>query len=160
MSFSKGRTNEFVMEPELNFMEPQVKIGPHTHLMILKPSSIHEDYTIILPKIIEPTKPQPQTNKPEKIMKKHKTKKDDNRMSVIYYKVSPNRETKLFPYKKDENITHYGHWSPEEHQKFIEGYERHGRKWAIIAEKYVKTRTTSQVTSHAQQYFRNVKFNQ
>lgn len=150
MKILKSRTDDPTHQPEFEVMEPKVQIGPQSKLYINHILNTSEQVKIVLPKI-EETK---------SVTKQNKTKKVENKMSVIYYKVSKNRETKLFPYKENENLTHYGHWSNEEHQRFIEGYQKHGRKWAVIAQNYVKTRTTSQVTSHAQQYFQKCKINQ
>jgi len=47
-----------------------------------------------------------------------------------------------------------GPWTEVEHANFIEGLKIEGRgKWRDIAEKYVKTRTRTQVASHAQKFF-------
>lgn len=45
-------------------------------------------------------------------------------------------------------------WSIEEHLRFLEGLFMEGSgRWKLIAEKYVPTRTPTQVGSHAQKYF-------
>ena len=45
-------------------------------------------------------------------------------------------------------------WSREEHQNFLVGLKEKGKgNWKDIATKFVKTRTTSQVASHAQKYY-------
>ncbi|RVW98247.1 putative transcription factor [Vitis vinifera] len=45
-------------------------------------------------------------------------------------------------------------WSREEHQNFLVGLKEKGKgNWKEIATKFVKTRTTSQVASHAQKYY-------
>lgn len=45
-------------------------------------------------------------------------------------------------------------WSPDEHQLFIEGLAKLGRgDWKGIARHFVKTRTSTQVASHAQKHF-------
>ena len=49
-------------------------------------------------------------------------------------------------------------WSREEHKRFLIGLKEKGRgNWNEIATKYVKTRTKSQVASHAQKYFLHVR---
>lgn len=50
-----------------------------------------------------------------------------------------------------------GRWSSAEHARFINGLELYGRrKWQKIAE-LVGTRTTVQVRSHAQKYFKKIR---
>ena len=45
-----------------------------------------------------------------------------------------------------------GRWTPEEHQRFVQAYETHGRDWRQIQEA-VGTRSIQQVRSHGQKYF-------
>jgi SHAQKYF class myb-like DNA-binding protein len=45
-----------------------------------------------------------------------------------------------------------GRWSRAEHRKFIEGLKLYGRNWKKISE-IIKTRTSTQVRSHAQKHF-------
>mmetsp|Transcript_22492 Transcript_22492/g.53106 ORF Transcript_22492/g.53106 Transcript_22492/m.53106 type:complete len:1283 (-) Transcript_22492:81-3929(-) len=48
-----------------------------------------------------------------------------------------------------------GHWTKAEHERFLEGIAMYGRgKWKAIAD-VVKTRTTVQVKTHGQSYFRD-----
>ncbi|OMJ66405.1 hypothetical protein SteCoe_36762 [Stentor coeruleus] len=49
----------------------------------------------------------------------------------------------------DEKI---GRWTKAEHRKFIEGLKIYGRNWKSISET-IKTRSSTQVRSHAQKYF-------
>ena len=45
-------------------------------------------------------------------------------------------------------------WSPGEHQLFIEGLAKLGRgNWKAISQHFVKTRTSTQIASHAQKHF-------
>lgn len=45
-------------------------------------------------------------------------------------------------------------WSEEEHKRFLIGLKKVGKgDWRGISKNYVKTRTPTQVASHAQKYF-------
>lgn len=46
-------------------------------------------------------------------------------------------------------------WSPEEHERMIEGLRKYKRDWAKVTE-YVGSRSAAQVRSHAQKYFDRV----
>ena len=45
-----------------------------------------------------------------------------------------------------------GRWTRAEHRKFLEGLKLYGRNWKKISE-IIKTRTSTQVRSHAQKHF-------
>jgi SHAQKYF class myb-like DNA-binding protein len=45
-----------------------------------------------------------------------------------------------------------GHWTQEEHEKFLQALELYGRDWKKIVQ-HVGSRTSNQVRSHAQKYF-------
>lgn len=47
-----------------------------------------------------------------------------------------------------------GRWSASEHDRFLRGFEIYGRKWVEV-QKIVKTRTLTQVRSHAQKVLQN-----
>lgn len=55
---------------------------------------------------------------------------------------------------KKQSKTLNGRWSKSEHERFIKGYDKFGRSWVEI-QKIVKTRTLTQVRSHAQKVFLN-----
>mmetsp|Transcript_12154 Transcript_12154/g.44353 ORF Transcript_12154/g.44353 Transcript_12154/m.44353 type:complete len:657 (+) Transcript_12154:261-2231(+) len=47
-----------------------------------------------------------------------------------------------------------GVWSDEEHRLFLQGLEKHGKGfWRAISREFVKTRSPTQVASHAQKHF-------
>ncbi|KAL4574917.1 hypothetical protein LXL04_021757 [Taraxacum kok-saghyz] len=49
-------------------------------------------------------------------------------------------------------------WTIDEHKSFLMGLEKLGKgRWRGISEKYVKSRTATQVASHAQKYFNRIK---
>jgi SHAQKYF class myb-like DNA-binding protein len=56
---------------------------------------------------------------------------------------------------RSTSATRTGRWSPEEHLLFLRGIAQHGRHWEKVA-KGVATRTTVQVRSHAQKYFKKL----
>ncbi|KAL9230116.1 hypothetical protein vseg_005506 [Gypsophila vaccaria] len=46
-------------------------------------------------------------------------------------------------------------WTEEEHKQFLMGMEKYGKgDWKTIAKEFVKTRTPTQVASHAQKHFK------
>jgi SHAQKYF class myb-like DNA-binding protein len=45
-----------------------------------------------------------------------------------------------------------GRWSKSEHDRFMKGLEKFGKDW-ISVQKFVKTRSLTQVRSHAQKVF-------
>ena len=49
-----------------------------------------------------------------------------------------------------------GRWSPQEHNKFLEGLGIFGKKWTKIAD-FIGTRTAMQVRTHAQKYFQKLE---
>ena len=51
---------------------------------------------------------------------------------------------------------HSGQWTVEEHKKFIEAINKYGNSWRKI-EAYVGTRTRTQIKSHCQKYYENIR---
>ena len=49
-----------------------------------------------------------------------------------------------------------GRWDPDEHMRFIEAINNYGNEWKEV-QKYVGTRTSNQVRSHAQKFFLKLK---
>jgi SHAQKYF class myb-like DNA-binding protein len=49
-----------------------------------------------------------------------------------------------------------GRWTEQEHQVFLEGLEKHGKQWKLIAN-MIGTRTVVQVRTHAQKYFQRME---
>lgn len=57
----------------------------------------------------------------------------------------------------DSRHINKGIWTKEEHELFLKGYNVYGNNWKKIAYEFVKTRTRSQLASHAQKYFSKCK---
>ncbi|OMJ84562.1 hypothetical protein SteCoe_14302 [Stentor coeruleus] len=51
-----------------------------------------------------------------------------------------------------ENPKKRGHWSKEEHTRFVQGIQMYGKDWKKVVE-CVGTRSSNQIRSHAQKYF-------
>jgi len=49
-----------------------------------------------------------------------------------------------------------GRWTEEEHEVFLQGLEKHGKQWKLIAS-MIGTRTVVQVRTHAQKYFQKLE---
>ncbi|XP_057730987.1 uncharacterized protein LOC130946319 isoform X2 [Arachis stenosperma] len=69
--------------------------------------------------------------------------------------VVPAAEEEVVPTAQEEAApTNTGyHWTEYEHRLFIKGYQEEGSHWKRISEYYVKTKTPSQISSHAQKHF-------
>ena len=52
---------------------------------------------------------------------------------------------------KQETEDRTGRWTQKEHMAFLEGLNLYGRNWSKVAQ-LVKTRTSTQVRSHAQKH--------
>ncbi|GFH47115.1 hypothetical protein CTEN210_03589 [Chaetoceros tenuissimus] len=52
--------------------------------------------------------------------------------------------------------TNTGEWSAEEHNRFLEGLEQHGRSWKHVAS-HVKTRTYAQVNGYGYHYLNKIE---
>ena len=59
-------------------------------------------------------------------------------------------------YKEAKSFLNEGRWSSEEHTRFIEGLVEYGKNWKDV-QKYVGTRSTAQVRSHAQKFLLKLK---
>ena len=45
-----------------------------------------------------------------------------------------------------------GRWSQKEHRLFLEGLKLYGKNWKVLSD-HIKTRSCTQVRSHAQKHF-------
>lgn len=46
-----------------------------------------------------------------------------------------------------------GRWTNSEHEEFLEGLKKFGKRWKLISE-HIETRSVVQIRSHAQKYFK------
>lgn len=53
---------------------------------------------------------------------------------------------------RKQSNTLNGRWSKSEHERFVKGLDKFGKNWVEV-QKLVKTRTLTQVRSHAQKVF-------
>ena len=93
-----------------------------------------------------------------------------NNVNIIkinsYNNHESNKKNEIVQPKKEEanksssgkQITQFnsGRWTKEEHNRFLKGIIEYGNNWKM-AEKLIKTRSSSQARSHAQKYFLKVK---
>ena len=70
---------------------------------------------------------------------------------------TPTVENKMNEIKNDErSIANNGRWEPKEHIRFLRGCLKYGNNWKKV-ETYVKSRTSTQIRSHAQKYFKKLE---
>ena len=58
--------------------------------------------------------------------------------------------------KDDSSSGHNGRWEPKEHIMFLGGCLQYGNNWKKV-EAYVKTRTSTQIRSHAQKFLKKLE---
>ncbi|MFM7850777.1 MAG: SANT/Myb-like DNA-binding domain-containing protein, partial [Flammeovirgaceae bacterium] len=56
----------------------------------------------------------------------------------------------------DSSCNKTGHWSKEEHHKFLEGMFLFGNDWKSV-QNHIGTRSSTQARSHAQKFFQRMK---
>ena len=58
-------------------------------------------------------------------------------------------------YETESRIPNTGRWTEEEHESFMIAMDLYGRKWKPAA-RFIGTRNSTQVRSHAQKYYLNL----
>ena len=87
-----------------------------------------------------------------------------DKQKEIKQKLNENNSTTTNKKKKKKNIIstdseediNEGRWDPDEHMRFIEAINIFGNEWKEV-QKYVATRSSNQVRSHAQKFFLKLK---
>ena len=69
--------------------------------------------------------------------------------------IKKKKKTKNISFSTEEDVNE-GRWDDNEHLKFIEAINKFGNEWKEV-QKYVGTRSSSQVRSHAQKFFLKLK---
>lgn len=69
--------------------------------------------------------------------------------------IKKKKKNKIITLNTEEEINE-GRWNPEEHTKFLEAINKFGNEWKEV-QKYVATRSSNQVRSHAQKFFLKLK---
>lgn len=82
---------------------------------------------------------------------KEKNKSNDNNNAMS----KKRKKTKIISINPEEDINE-GRWDPDEHMRFIEAINKYGNEWKEV-QKYVGTRSSNQVRSHAQKFFLKLK---
>jgi SHAQKYF class myb-like DNA-binding protein len=57
---------------------------------------------------------------------------------------------------KESKDERYGRWTEDEHERLMKALDLYGNAWSLV-EKYLGTRTRSQIRSHVQKYFLRVR---
>eukprot|EP00826_Nyctotherus_ovalis_P063547 TRINITY_DN9321_c0_g7_i1.p1 TRINITY_DN9321_c0_g7~~TRINITY_DN9321_c0_g7_i1.p1 ORF type:complete len:281 (-),score=51.75 TRINITY_DN9321_c0_g7_i1:247-1089(-) len=57
---------------------------------------------------------------------------------------------------REDKTELYGRWTEDEHKRLMEALDLYGNAWSLV-EKYLGTRTRSQIRSHVQKYFLRVR---
>ena len=65
------------------------------------------------------------------------------------------KKKKIISINSEEDLNE-GRWEPDEHMRFIEAINLYGNEWKEV-QKYVATRSSNQVRSHAQKFFLKLK---
>lgn len=75
---------------------------------------------------------------------------------VINIKAGTNENPIEYEIKNEDNSSgNSGRWGKEEHVRFLQGCLQYGNNWKKV-ETYVKTRTSTQIRSHAQKYLKKL----
>ena len=87
---------------------------------------------------------------------KHKKKEKQNNFNENnIIKTKKKKKNKIMIQNTERDINK-GRWDPDEHMRFKEAINNYGNEWKEV-QKYVGTRTSNQVRSHAQKFFLKLK---
>jgi len=121
--------------------------------------------TIHLPALAPPPQPQSQSQPQPQLQPQPQIQLHRLHQHPKPYLPAPTAANALTPVTTPTSATgklvesgaeNTGRWTKKEHQLFLAGLELYGKQWKKVAE-HVETRTTIQVRTHAQKYFKKLQ---
>ncbi len=87
---------------------------------------------------------------------KYQNLQNDPNLTLLNINQTNNNINISYDNENINNQFHTGRWTEEEHKKFIEGILEYGNEWKKV-QQIIKTRSSTQARSHAQNFFLRVK---
>ncbi|KAL0486233.1 transcription factor MYB1R1 [Acrasis kona] len=134
-----------------NYLEPHVAVEPPRLPKIQFYNELSDHAAV------QPTSETPQEVTVSSVEKVKKRKVEDKK-GLVFKGFALQPDSKKIKFVNDEKLKegkNDGAWSEMEHASFLEGLDKCGiGQWRGIAENHVKTRTRTQVASHAQKFLK------